>query len=116
MRNIAIITLLITGKHKLSVTDFLIKACSKALIDVPEVNSQWADTTIRQYVTRRERERDIDTRRNTKRRQREIKRGRERGRERKRERGREGEKERERMRDRERETDEVFPLGIITLI
>ena len=61
MRNIVIITLLITGKYKLSVTDFLIKACSKALLDVPEVNSQWADTTIRQYVTRREREREISS-------------------------------------------------------
>lgn len=34
---------------KLSVTDFLIKASSKALLDVPAANSQWADTCIRQF-------------------------------------------------------------------
>ena len=33
---------------KLSVTDFLIKASSKALLDVPAANSQWADTCIKQ--------------------------------------------------------------------
>jgi len=38
-----------TGKFKLSVTDFLIKACGKALVDVPAANSQWADTCIKQF-------------------------------------------------------------------
>ena len=39
------------GDFKLSVTDFLIKASSKALLDVPAANSQWADTCIRQWVS-----------------------------------------------------------------
>lgn len=38
-----------TGHFKLSVTDFLIKASSKALLDVPAANSQWAETSIKQY-------------------------------------------------------------------
>ncbi|KAJ1561846.1 pyruvate dehydrogenase complex dihydrolipoamide acetyltransferase component (E2) [Nowakowskiella sp. JEL0078] len=37
------------GAFKLSVNDFVIKASSKALIDVPEVNSAWQDTFIRQF-------------------------------------------------------------------
>lgn len=38
-----------SGKFKLSVTDFLIKACGKALVDVPAANSQWSDTCIKQF-------------------------------------------------------------------
>ncbi|KAI8903390.1 2-oxoacid dehydrogenases acyltransferase-domain-containing protein [Gorgonomyces haynaldii] len=37
------------GKYKLSVNDFVIKASSLALIDVPEVNSSWQESFIRQY-------------------------------------------------------------------
>ncbi|KAJ3121741.1 pyruvate dehydrogenase complex dihydrolipoamide acetyltransferase component (E2) [Nowakowskiella sp. JEL0407] len=37
------------GAYKLSVNDFVIKATSKALIDVPEMNSAWQDTFIRQF-------------------------------------------------------------------
>jgi pyruvate dehydrogenase E2 component (dihydrolipoamide acetyltransferase) len=36
------------GKYKLSVNDFIIKAASLALKDVPEVNSSWEGTFIRQ--------------------------------------------------------------------
>ncbi|KAJ8322739.1 pyruvate dehydrogenase complex dihydrolipoamide acetyltransferase component (E2) [Batrachochytrium dendrobatidis] len=36
------------GKYKLSVNDFTIKASALALKDVPEVNSAWHDTFIRQ--------------------------------------------------------------------
>jgi len=37
------------GTYKLSLNDFVIKASSLALRDVPEVNSSWHDTYIRQY-------------------------------------------------------------------
>jgi pyruvate dehydrogenase E2 component (dihydrolipoamide acetyltransferase) len=36
------------GKYKLSVNDFVIKAASLALKDVPQVNSSWQGTFIRQ--------------------------------------------------------------------
>ena len=36
------------GKFKLSVNDFVVKAAALALKDVPEVNSSWQDTFIRQ--------------------------------------------------------------------
>ncbi|KAJ3051215.1 hypothetical protein HK097_007818 [Rhizophlyctis rosea] len=39
------------GKYKLSVNDFVIKAASLALKDVPEVNSSWQDSFIRQYAS-----------------------------------------------------------------
>ncbi|KAI9207485.1 2-oxoacid dehydrogenases acyltransferase-domain-containing protein [Polychytrium aggregatum] len=39
------------GAYKLSVNDFVIKASSLALRDVPEVNSSWQDTFIRQFST-----------------------------------------------------------------
>jgi pyruvate dehydrogenase E2 component (dihydrolipoamide acetyltransferase) len=38
------------GDYKLSVNDFVIKAAAKALLDVPQVNSSWHDSFIRQYV------------------------------------------------------------------
>ena len=34
---------------KISVNDFVIKACAQALIQVPEANAAWHDTVIRQY-------------------------------------------------------------------
>lgn len=34
---------------KISVNDFVIKACAEALIQVPEANAAWHDTVIRQY-------------------------------------------------------------------
>ncbi|RKO92919.1 2-oxoacid dehydrogenases acyltransferase-domain-containing protein [Blyttiomyces helicus] len=37
------------GKFKLSVNDFVVKASSIALKDVPEVNSSWQETFIRQH-------------------------------------------------------------------
>lgn len=37
------------GKFKLSMNDFIIKAAARAMSDVPEVNSTWHDTFIRQY-------------------------------------------------------------------
>lgn len=37
------------GKYKLSLNDFLIKACAVALKKVPAVNSSWQDGFIRQY-------------------------------------------------------------------
>ncbi|KAJ3323950.1 hypothetical protein HDV06_000926 [Boothiomyces sp. JEL0866] len=37
------------GKYKLSVNDFVIKASSLALLDVPAVNSSWQGTYIREY-------------------------------------------------------------------
>jgi len=37
------------GKVKLSVNDFIVKATSLALADVPEANSAWLGETIRQY-------------------------------------------------------------------
>jgi pyruvate dehydrogenase E2 component (dihydrolipoamide acetyltransferase) len=37
------------GKYKLSVNDFIIKASSLALVDVPALNSQWGGDFIRQY-------------------------------------------------------------------
>ncbi|KAA8493055.1 Dihydrolipoyllysine-residue acetyltransferase component 3 [Porphyridium purpureum] len=36
---------------KLSVNDFVIKACAKALIDVPAVNSQWTGQSIREFAS-----------------------------------------------------------------
>lgn len=39
------------GKYKLSVNDFLIKACGVACRKVPAVNSSWRGDTIRQYNT-----------------------------------------------------------------
>jgi pyruvate dehydrogenase E2 component (dihydrolipoamide acetyltransferase) len=36
---------------KLSLNDFLIKACAAALMEVPEVNVQWADNAIHEYGT-----------------------------------------------------------------
>eukprot|EP00736_Rhodelphis_marinus_P001812 Rmarinus@m.19070 len=39
------------GSEKLSVNDFIIKACSLALRDMPEVNSAWMDTFIRRFKT-----------------------------------------------------------------
>ncbi|PGH33677.1 pyruvate dehydrogenase complex dihydrolipoamide acetyltransferase [[Emmonsia] crescens] len=43
------------GKYKLSVNDFLVKACAAALIKVPAVNSHWIEengqVSIRQYKT-----------------------------------------------------------------
>lgn len=38
------------GKFKLSINDFVIKASSLALLDVPAVNSSWNGTFIRQYL------------------------------------------------------------------
>lgn len=37
------------GKYKLSVNDFLIKACGVACKKVPTVNSSWRDGFIRQF-------------------------------------------------------------------
>ncbi|CAG8503589.1 4643_t:CDS:2 [Diversispora eburnea] len=37
------------GKYKLSVNDFIIKSSALALMDMPQVNSSWHDTFIRQY-------------------------------------------------------------------
>lgn len=34
---------------KVSVNDIVIKACAKALIDVPQVNSQWSEEKIRTF-------------------------------------------------------------------
>jgi len=34
---------------KTSVNDYVIKACAKALLEVPECNSQWTDDYIRQF-------------------------------------------------------------------
>lgn len=39
--------------YKLSVNDFVIKASALALKSVPEVNSQWNDTSIRRYKNSR---------------------------------------------------------------
>ncbi|KAI9009852.1 2-oxoacid dehydrogenases acyltransferase-domain-containing protein [Gaertneriomyces semiglobifer] len=39
------------GKYKLSLNDFVVKAAGLALRDVPEVNSSWQGTYIRQYKT-----------------------------------------------------------------
>ncbi|MBV8144107.1 MAG: 2-oxo acid dehydrogenase subunit E2, partial [Gammaproteobacteria bacterium] len=33
----------------LSLNDLLIKACAQALMDVPEVNVQWAETELHQF-------------------------------------------------------------------
>ena len=38
------------GEYKLSVNDFVVKAAALAMSDVPEVNSSWMDTFIRQWV------------------------------------------------------------------
>src|SRR5689334_22410139 len=35
----------------LSLNDLLIKACAHALMDVPEVNVQWADNELHQYAS-----------------------------------------------------------------
>ncbi|RHZ75297.1 hypothetical protein Glove_216g208 [Diversispora epigaea] len=37
------------GKYKLSVNDFIIKSSALALMDIPQVNSSWHNTFIRQY-------------------------------------------------------------------
>ena len=34
------------GRYKLSLNDFIVKACALALIRVPEVNASWTDTAI----------------------------------------------------------------------
>jgi pyruvate dehydrogenase E2 component (dihydrolipoamide acetyltransferase) len=34
---------------KVSVNDIIIKACAKALVDVPQVNSQWSADKIRTF-------------------------------------------------------------------
>jgi pyruvate dehydrogenase E2 component (dihydrolipoamide acetyltransferase) len=39
-----------SDEFKLSLNDFIIKACSLALIKIPEANSSWMDTFIRQYT------------------------------------------------------------------
>lgn len=39
------------GDHKVSVNDFVARACAVALRKVPEANSMWMDTAIRQYQT-----------------------------------------------------------------
>lgn len=39
------------GKYKLSVNDFIIKASALAMKDVPEVNSSWMDTFVREHHT-----------------------------------------------------------------
>lgn len=39
------------GSYKLSVNDFVVKAASQALKQVPEVNSQWMGSAIRRYKT-----------------------------------------------------------------
>ena len=41
--------LLSKEKFKISLNDFIIKASSLACMQVPEVNSSWMDTFIRQY-------------------------------------------------------------------
>mmetsp|Transcript_14779 Transcript_14779/g.23293 ORF Transcript_14779/g.23293 Transcript_14779/m.23293 type:complete len:102 (+) Transcript_14779:1175-1480(+) len=38
------------SKVKLSVNDFIIKACSLALRDVPECNSHWLGKSIRKFT------------------------------------------------------------------
>jgi len=38
------------SKVKISVNDFIVKACALALRDVPEVNSQWWGTYIRKFT------------------------------------------------------------------
>ena len=40
------------GEYKLSINDFVVKAAALACIAVPECNSSWQDTFIRQYVAR----------------------------------------------------------------
>jgi pyruvate dehydrogenase E2 component (dihydrolipoamide acetyltransferase) len=35
----------------LSLNDLLIKACAQALMDVPEVNVQWADNELHQFAS-----------------------------------------------------------------
>jgi len=37
------------GEYKLSVNDFIIKACANALMAYPEANVSWSDEAIRQY-------------------------------------------------------------------
>ncbi|HQS83310.1 MAG: pyruvate dehydrogenase complex dihydrolipoamide acetyltransferase [Alphaproteobacteria bacterium 16-39-46] len=39
------------GDIKVSVNDFLIKACARTLMDVPEANASWMETFIRLYKT-----------------------------------------------------------------
>lgn len=37
------------GEFKLSLNDFIVKACALALKDVPQVNCSWQDSFIREY-------------------------------------------------------------------
>ncbi|EME30999.1 pyruvate dehydrogenase E2 component (dihydrolipoamideacetyltransferase) [Galdieria sulphuraria] len=39
------------GEYKISINDFIIKACAVALQKVPEVNSQWLGSAIRRFYT-----------------------------------------------------------------
>lgn len=39
------------NEDKLSVNDFIIRACALSLIEVPEANAAWYETVIRQYQT-----------------------------------------------------------------
>jgi len=39
------------SEDKLSVNDFIIRACALSLIEVPEANAAWYETVIRQYQT-----------------------------------------------------------------
>ncbi|KAF1742028.1 hypothetical protein MXB_5481, partial [Myxobolus squamalis] len=39
------------GKRKISINDFIIKAASLTLLDVPECNSHWMDSYIRKYLS-----------------------------------------------------------------
>jgi pyruvate dehydrogenase E2 component (dihydrolipoamide acetyltransferase) len=39
------------GEYKISINDFIIKACAVALQKVPEVNSQWLGNAIRRFYT-----------------------------------------------------------------
>lgn len=39
------------GRRRISVNDFLIKACAMALQDVPQANASWAGDSIIQYLT-----------------------------------------------------------------
>jgi pyruvate dehydrogenase E2 component (dihydrolipoamide acetyltransferase) len=39
---------MLEGKGKISVNDFIIKASALACLKVPEANSSWMDTVIRQ--------------------------------------------------------------------
>ncbi|MCX7337794.1 MAG: pyruvate dehydrogenase complex dihydrolipoamide acetyltransferase [Alphaproteobacteria bacterium] len=39
------------AKQKISVNDFIVRACALALIEVPEANASWHDSFVRQYQT-----------------------------------------------------------------